>query len=121
MGKNGIKEEELRRWFHWYFPKRASLIVDLLSERERAQALVIAKSGKMDELAKLAKSDMTKEELAMLISNLKKLPGIIGLLSETIDDTTYANSEEGAYGEEFVYKGTTLQGYSEVAMTRYAI
>ena len=104
--------------FHWYFPKRASLIVDLLSERERAQALVIAKSGKMDELAK---SDMTKEELAMLISNLKKLPGIIGLLSETIDDTTYANSEEGAYGEEFVYKGTTLQEYSEVAMTRYAI
>ena len=104
MGKSGINEEELRRWFHWYFPKRASLIVDLLSERERAQALVIAKSGKMDELAKLAKSDMTKEELAMLISNLKKLPGIIGLLSETIDDTTYANSEEGAYGEEFVYK-----------------
>ena len=123
MGKSGINEDELRRWFHWYFPKRASLIVDMLTERERAQALVIAKSGKMDELAKLAKSDMTKEELAMLISNLKKLPSIIGLLSETIDDTAHANSEEGDYGEELVYKDLMqkypkTQGYTVVWASR---
>lgn len=104
MGKSGINDEELRRWFHWYYPKRASLIVDLLTERERAEALVIAKSGKMTELATLATLDITQEEWAMLISNFKKLPLAISLLSDKTDDKSYANSEEGDDGERIVYK-----------------
>ena len=110
MSKVDIAAEELRLWFHWYYPKRASLIVDLLTEKQREQALTIAQSGKMEELAALASLDLTQEEWAILVSNVKKIPLAINLLSDNIDDTTFANVKEGDYGEEVVHKDL-LQKY----------
>lgn len=104
MSKTDIPKEKLQSWYKWYYPKRATLMVDMLSDTQREQALVIAQSGKLEALASLAKADLTEDELAFLVSNIKKLPAALSLLGDSVDDCAYANSEEGDYGEEIVYK-----------------
>lgn len=99
-----VPKEKLSVYFHWYYPKRATLIVDMLSESQREQALVIAQSGKMDSLATLASSELTDEELRLIVANVKKLPAALSLLSEKVDDKIFADSDEGDVGESIVYK-----------------
>lgn len=98
-----IPKERLSAYFQWYYPKRAALIVDLLSESQREQALVIAQSGKMESLAHLASSELTNEELQLIVANIKKLPAALSLLAEKVDDKVFADSTEGEIGEEIVY------------------
>lgn len=99
-----IPKERLTAYFIWYYPKRATLIVDMLSENQREQALIIAQSGKMDSLATLASSDLTDEELRFIVANISKLPAVLNMLAGTVDDKTFADSSEGDLGEEIVYR-----------------
>lgn len=109
--KNGAYEQEnLKKWFSWYYPKRATLIVDMLTDKEREQTLVISQSGKMEALAQLAVSDLTNEEINQLVLNIKRLPEALSLLMNMKDDTSNANEETGNIGEEIVYKDL-LQKY----------
>lgn len=96
--------EKLASSFPWFYSKRASLIVDMLNDAQREQALVIAQSGKMEALAKLVQADLQPEDYDCLLSNIKQLPYLIGLLNQQIDDSAYADSAEGDMGEEIVWK-----------------
>ena len=104
IGSADIPKERLAAYFLWYYPKRATLIVDMLSENQREQALIIAQSGKMDSLATLASSNLSDEELRLIVANINKLPAALSMLSETVDDRTHADSSEGDLGEEVVYR-----------------
>ena len=110
INRPGLSREWLATYFRWYYPKRATLIVDMLSETQREQALEIAESGKMESLAMLAKSDLTDEEIRMVIANIKRIPAALELLSNRVDDESFANSQVGNWGEEFVYRDL-LQKY----------
>ena len=74
----------------------------MLTETQREQALVIAQSGKMEALASLVSSDLTDEEFALLVTNIKKLPSALSYLMSNVDDKSFADSKEGDYGEEIV-------------------
>jgi hypothetical protein len=118
-----VTKEKLASYFHWYYPKRATLIVDLLSENQREQALIIAQSGKMESLAALASSEISDEELKIIVANFKKLPSALALLSDVVDDTAYADSTGGDIGEEIVYRNLQqkyprTQGYNVVWASR---
>lgn len=102
MANSKYTKEQLQSWYKWYFPKRAGLVVDMLTETQREQALVIAQSGKMEALASLASSDLTDEEFALLVTNIKKLPSALSYLMSNVDDKSFADSKEGDYGEEIV-------------------
>ena len=82
----------------------------MLTDGQREQALVIAQSGKMEALAKLATTELTDEDLQMIVANIKKLPMALSLLVERVDDRTFADSDTGDCGEEIVYKDL-LQKY----------
>ena len=110
IAKSEESKENLSRWFHWFYPKRASLIVDMLTETQREYALVIAQSGKMEVLASLASSNLTEENFRFIMHNIEKLPDAISILMDVVDDKTYANSMEGDHGEQLVYKDL-LQKY----------
>lgn len=119
INKSDLPKEKLAAYFHWYYPKRATLIVDMLSEGQREQALVIAQSGKMGSLATLASSELTDEELQLIVANIKRLPAALEILSNQVDDRTFADSEEGDFGEELVYKDMLqkypkMKGYSVI-------
>lgn len=81
----------------------------MLTETQREQALVIAKSGKMEALATLASADVTDDELNLIIANVKKLPAALSMLSSKVDDKEFANSNEGDVGENIVYKDLLLK------------
>lgn len=104
INNSSLSKEKLAAYFHWYYPKRATLIVDMLTENQREQALVIAQSGKMESLATLASSDLTDEDLRLIVANINKLPAALSLLAEQVDDQTFADSQEGDLGEELVYR-----------------
>ena len=110
IAKSEESKENLSRWFHWFYPKRASLIVDMLTETQREYALVIAQSGKMEVLASLASSNLSEENFRFIMHNIEKLPDAISILMDVVDDKTYANSMEGDHGEQLVYKDL-LQKY----------
>lgn len=117
ISKTDISKESLAAWFHWYYPKRASIIVDMLTESQREQALIIAQSGKIDILAQLASSDLSSEDFALLLANLKKLPYALSLLE--VDDCSHADLNEGDKGERIVYenllqKHPRNQGYKVI-------
>jgi hypothetical protein len=109
INNSTLPKEKLAAYFHWYYPKRATLIVDMLTESQREQALVIAQSGKMESLATLASSELSDEELQLIVANIKKLPVALSLLAEKIDDKEFADSKEGDLGEELVYKDLLLK------------
>lgn len=109
INNSTLSKEKLAAYFHWYYPKRATLIVDMLTESQREQALVIAQSGKMESLASLASSELSDEELQLIVANIKKLPVALSLLAEKIDDKEFADSKEGDLGEEIVYKDLLLK------------
>ena len=109
INNSTLPKEKLAAYFHWYYPKRATLIVDMLTESQREQALIIAQSGKMESLATLASSELSDEELQLIVANIKKLPVALSLLAEKIDDKEFADSKEGDLGEEIVYKDLQLK------------
>jgi hypothetical protein len=98
-----LTKEQLAAYFHWYYPKRATLIVDMLTDGQREQALTIAQSGKMGALAALASSELTDEDLQFLLANIKRLPMALNMISENVDDKEFADSNTGDCGEEIVY------------------
>lgn len=104
ISKATISKEDLASYFHWYYPKRATLIVDMLSEVQREQALTIAQSGRMEQLAALAVSDISDDEFKLIVSNINKLPGMLNMLMQQVDDKTHADPYGGNLGEEIVYK-----------------
>lgn len=119
MSNAQYTKEQLQRWYKWYYPKRAGLVVDMLTETQREQALVIAQSGRMKELASLASADLTNEEFALLVANIKKLPSALSYLMDNMDDKSFANSDEGDYGEgvvrsELLRRYPKCDGYSVV-------
>lgn len=98
-------------------------MVDMLSDTQREQALIIAQSGKLEALASLASADLTKDELALLVANIKMLPVALSLLGDSVDDSSFANLAEGDYGEEIVYKKLRglypkSEGYSVIWASR---
>ena len=95
-------EETLKSYFPWFYPKRASLIVDMMTEEERNQSLKIVRSGKMESLSLLADSDLSGDEIKLVAENIDKLRSIICHRNDVVDDLLYANSEEGDYGEKIV-------------------
>jgi len=97
-------EETLKSYFPWFYPKRASLIVDMMTEEERNQSLKIVRSGKMESLSLLADSDLSGDEIKLVAENIDKLRSIICHRNDVVDDMLYANSEEGDYGEKIVWQ-----------------
>ena len=123
MSESEYSKEQLQDWYKWYYPKRAGLIVDMLTETQREQALVIAQSGKMEALASLASANLTEYELAMLVDNIGKLPMALSYLLDNVDDCSFANIEEGDFGESVVYKELMMrypkrEGYSVLWASR---
>lgn len=123
MSASELAKEKLQSWYKWYYPRRATLMVDMLSDTQREQALIIAQSGKLEALASLASADLTKDELALLVANIKKLPVALSLLGDSVDDSSFANLAEGDYGEEIVYKKLRglypkSEGYSVIWASR---
>lgn len=104
MSKSGIAKEKLQSWFKWYYPKRATMIVDMLSDTQREQALIIAQSGKLGALATLASANLTEREMALLVANVKKLPRALSIMIDKVDDASFADSKEGKYGEKLVHQ-----------------
>ncbi len=123
ISKSNLPEDKLASYFQWYYPKRAALIVDMLTEKQREQALVIAKSGKLEVLSELASSNLTQDQLRLVISNIDRLPDVLKLLSNKVDDKTYANPDNGSEGEHIVYKEllrkySTKDGYRVIWSSR---
>ena len=109
INSSDISKEKLAAYFHWYYPKRATLIVDMLTDGQREQALIIAQSGKMEALATLASSELTDEDFQMIVANIRRLPIALSLLAERVDDREFADSNVGDWGEEVVYKDLLMK------------
>jgi hypothetical protein len=109
INNSDLTKERLSAYFHWYYPKRATLIVDMLTDGQREQALTIAQSGKMEALAALASSELTDEDLQFLLANIKRLPMALDVLSKKVDDKEFADSTTGDCGEEIVYKDLLIK------------
>lgn len=99
-----LDEETLSSYFPWFYPKRASLIVDMMTEEQRNQSLKIVRSGKMEYLSLLAESDLSGEDIKFLADNIEKVRSAICHKTDVVDDKTYADSEEGDYGEQIVWE-----------------
>lgn len=113
-------EDTLLSFFPWFYLKRASLIADMMTEEERNQSLIIARSGKMKILSALAESDLTNEDIILITGNIDK---IRYFLSDKIDDTTYADPTTGEWGESIVWeklqkKYPTNKGYKVIWASR---
>ena len=98
----GLDEEDLKKYFPWFYPKQASIIADMMTDEERSQSLKIVRSGKMAALASLAESSLSVEQ----IQYIAETPSFINLClnASKVDDKSYANLGEGDLGESIVYK-----------------
>jgi hypothetical protein len=119
----GVDDDTLLSYFPWFFPKRASLIADLMTDEERNQSLKIIRSGKMESLSILAESDLTEDEIRSVADNINIFRSLLVQIQDKVDDKTFANQEEGDWGESVVWedlkqKYTEKEGYNVVWASR---
>lgn len=119
----GVDDDTLLSYFPWFFPKRASLIADLMTDEERNQSLKIVRSGKMESLSILAESDLTEDEIRSVADNINIFRSLLVQIQDKVDDKTFANQEEGDWGESVVWedlkqKYTEKEGYNVVWASR---
>ena len=116
-----LNESDLLKRFPWFYPKRASLIADMMTDEERNQSLKIVRSGKMECLSRLAESDLTTDDINYIINNIHQFKSFHE--KDIVDDKTFADSEEGCYGESIVFadlkdKYPSSEGYKVIWSSR---
>ncbi len=72
----GKDEREIKELFKWFSPKKPQLFLETIPDNDRDKVLSIAQSGKLTSLSKLAESNISKEELNMITTNVR---GVIEL------------------------------------------
>jgi hypothetical protein len=97
----GLSKETLADYFPWFSRNKAQLYMDTQTSAQRSHTFDILLSGKAEALAKIAKSDLTIEDLNNLVNNSNSVNSFFNWLNEEIQDNP--NEELGNIGEEFVY------------------
>lgn len=99
-----LEDDILISYFPWFYPKRASLIADMMTDEQREQSLRIVRSGKMEYLSALAESDFSSEDIQSIVDNIDSVRFFLSQINYYVDDKKYANKDEGDLGEKIVWR-----------------
>jgi len=97
----GLSDDTLSEYFPWFSKNKSQLYMDTQSPTQREQTFDIILSGKTEALAKIAKSDLSLEELNTLANNSTLVTSFLDWLNQKVEDNP--DEELGDIGEEFVY------------------
>ena len=99
--KCGISEEDLSKLFPYFSLNKSQLYLNTKTPEELEYAFDIEISGKSQVLAKIAKSNLTEDELDIIAENPNLVSSFINWLNDKQEDNP--DKELGNIGEEFLY------------------
>ena len=97
----GISEESLNKLFPYFSSNKSQLFLSTKTPEDLECAFDIEISGKSQVLAKIAKSNLTKEQLEKIAENLELVAPFINWVNHKDKDNP--NEELGDIGEKFLY------------------
>ncbi|MCB0749220.1 MAG: DUF3883 domain-containing protein, partial [Ignavibacteriae bacterium] len=97
----GLSEESLIKLFPYFSQNKSQLYLNTKTPEELEYAFDIEISGKSQVLARIAKSNLTNEELEIVAEN----PGLVSSFINWLNDKQEDNPDEelGNIGEEFLH------------------
>jgi hypothetical protein len=104
VNDNGIAEEKAKIYFPWFSQNKAQIVLDTFStDQDRENAFAIVQSGKMEALAKIAKSNLSSSDIELVTENIGEFKMFLDWLKNKVDDEEFADEIGGEEGEEFIY------------------
>lgn len=104
VNDNGIAEEKAKIYFPWFSQNKAQIVLDTFStDQDRENAFAIVQSGKMEALAKIAKSNLSSSDIELVTENIGEFKMFLDWLKNKVDDKEFADEIGGEEGEEFIY------------------
>ena len=97
----GISEETLKSLFPYFSSNKSQLYLNTKTPEDLEYAFDIEISGKSQVLAKIAKSNLTKEQLAKIAENLELVTPFINWVNHKDEDNP--DEKLGDIGEKFLY------------------
>lgn len=99
--KCGISEESLKKLFQYFSLNKSQLYLNTKTSEELEYAFDIEISGKSKILAKIAKSNLTENELNIVADNPELVTSFLNWLNNKQEDNP--DKELGDIGEEYLY------------------
>jgi hypothetical protein len=78
----GKTKSQLEELFKWFSPRKPQLFLETIPDHDRDKVLSIAQSGKLESLSKLAKSNITTEDLITITSNVDDVLQLANVLAD---------------------------------------
>lgn len=104
INENEIPEEKAKIYFQWFSQNKAQIVLDTFSsDQDRENAFTIVQSGKMEALAKIAKSNLSNADIELVTENIGEFRMFLDWLKNKVDDEEFADEIGGEEGEEFIY------------------
>lgn len=104
INENEIPEEKAKIYFQWFSQNKAQIVLDTFSsDQDRENAFTIVQSGKMEALAKIAKSNLSSADIELVTENIGEFKMFLDWLKNKVDDEEFADEIGGDEGEEFIY------------------
>ena len=90
----GLGRDTLAEYFPWFAKNEPQLLMEIETPEARQQTLEIIISGKKEALVKIAKSDLTIEELNTLADNSTLVTSFLGWLNQKVEDLSLIHISE---------------------------
>ena len=104
VNDNEIAEEKAKIYFPWFSQNKAQIVLDTFSsDKDRENAFTIVQSGKMEALAKIAKSNLSNADIELVTENIGEFKMFLDWIKNKVDDEEFADEIGGLEGEEFIY------------------
>lgn len=104
VNDNEIAEENAKIYFPWFSQNKAQIVLDTFStDQDRENAFAIVQSGKMEALAKIAKSNLSSTDIELFTENIGEFKMFLAWLNDKVDDEEFADEIGGDEGEAFIY------------------
>ncbi|SOD95683.1 sacsin N-terminal ATP-binding-like domain-containing protein [Spirosoma fluviale] len=104
VNDNDIVEEKAKIYFPWFSQNKAQIVLDTFStDQDRENAFAIVQSGKMEVLAKIAKSNLSSSDIELVTENIGEFKIFLDWIKNKVDDEYFADELGGNEGESFIY------------------
>ena len=85
VGTDKYSSEKIREMFKWFTNNQSQLFIDTFDNEGKDQVLIVAQSGKLESLSKLAESNLTESDINSISKNIDSIKLLMNIADEIGD------------------------------------
>jgi hypothetical protein len=85
VGTDKYSAEKIKEMFKWFTNNQSQLFIDTFDNEGKDQVLIVAQSGKLESLSKLAESNLTESDINSISKNIDSIKLLMNIAAEIGD------------------------------------